>query len=228
MSTGDWAMFVAVQQHRHALKHGFAAHPAIWGDFQLRTRTWNALLEKCLGLGRPLTIVETGTARDNGSTWLFHLVVRKLGGVVHTIDINADQCRFVSEVADRVGAAAEIVVHCGDSPSVLASLRGPIDVLYLDSYDIDWLKPVPSMEHHLKELKAAWPLLARNSIVAFDDTPSGAAFAPWWCGPDARAAMASPDPPGKGALAIKHLHTLPARVTRVIHEYQGVFTVEKT
>ncbi|MCE9583957.1 MAG: class I SAM-dependent methyltransferase [Planctomycetes bacterium] len=220
-------LFIAVQRHLHALKHGYQAHPAIWSDFHLRARSWKVLLEACLGLGRPLTIVETGTACDNGSTWLFHLLTRSTGGVVHTIDINEDLCGFVSEVASKVGAGEEIVVHCGDSPSVLRTFRDPIDVLYLDSYDVDWTNPSGSMEHHLQELKAAWPLLARRSIVAFDDTPSGGAFAPWWCSPAERAAISQPDPPGKGPLAIKHLRQLPGRVTQLIHEYQAVFMVEK-
>lgn len=146
---------------------------------------------------------------------------------VHTIDINEELCGFVSEVASRVGAGEEIVVHCGDFPSVLRNFRDPIDVLYLDSYDVDWTNPSGSMEHHLQELKAAWPLLARRSIVAFDDTPSGVAFAPWWCSPAERAAISQPDPPGKGALAIKHLRQLPGCVTQLIHEYQAVFMVEK-
>ena len=72
-----------------------------------------------------------------------------------------------------------------DSVSFLASFNKPIDLLYLDSYDFVESDPLPSQQHHLNEIMAAYPFLHENSIVMIDDCdlPHG----------------------GKGALAIEYL-----------------------
>ncbi len=47
----------------------------------------------------------------------------------------------------------------------------PISLLYLDSYDVDWLDPLPSMIHGLREFLAIYPVLSRDSIILIDDSP---------------------------------------------------------
>jgi hypothetical protein len=44
-----------------------------------------------------------------------------------------------------------------------------VDLLYLDSFDVDWDDPHPSALHHLHELCAAMPALKPGAIVAVDD-----------------------------------------------------------
>ena len=44
-----------------------------------------------------------------------------------------------------------------------------IDLLYLDSYDLDWKNPTPSALHHMKELCAIIPQLKKGCIILIDD-----------------------------------------------------------
>ena len=44
-----------------------------------------------------------------------------------------------------------------------------IDLLYLDSFDINFNKPHPSMLHHIKELCAIIGRLEKGAIIVVDD-----------------------------------------------------------
>ena len=44
-----------------------------------------------------------------------------------------------------------------------------IDLLYLDSYDLDWNNPIPSALHHMKELCAIISKLKKGCIILIDD-----------------------------------------------------------
>jgi hypothetical protein len=70
-------------------------------------------------------------------------------------------------------------IHAGDSLAYLKSLadRPPgglefLDLLYLDSFDVDFDNPLPSAIHHLKELLAIAPLVSFETLVVVDDSPS--------------------------------------------------------
>ena len=47
-----------------------------------------------------------------------------------------------------------------------------IDLLYLDSFDVDLYAPWPSAVHHFKELMAISPLLSPQTLVVVYDLPS--------------------------------------------------------
>jgi hypothetical protein len=51
-----------------------------------------------------------------------------------------------------------------------------IDLLYLDSFDLDMTYWQPSAIHHLKELAVAIRALRADSLVVVDDCPSTADF----------------------------------------------------
>lgn len=131
---------------------------------------------------RPVGIVETGCTRqagnwagDGGSTLLFDKYAEcHPGSVVYTVDVNAaatDLCR--SLVSDRVK------VQTGDSVNFLKSLADTppadlpfLDLLYLDSYDVNFDDVFPSAFHHMKELVAVSPLIRPETLVVVDDSPS--------------------------------------------------------
>ena len=52
---------------------------------------------------------------------------------------------------------------------MIPTLTGHADLLYLDSFDVDFENPLPAAAHHLSELMAALNLLAPGSLVAVDD-----------------------------------------------------------
>lgn len=121
------------------------------------------------------TIVETGTARDGvsnfegdgGSTILFGNWIAKYGGELFSIDINQSHLVKAAEaLKDQTGRV--YFIH-SDSIKFLKEFNKQIDFLYLDSYDYDIKNPLPSQEHHLHEIMAAYPCLTKKSIVMIDD-----------------------------------------------------------
>lgn len=148
------------------------------GLLGLRAGTFRRMFEILEGTGKPgYSIVETGCARAEGnwkgdgqSTLLFDRFVNHWAGSVRSVDIDEASC---ARLRGRV--SAKVSIHCSDSVRYLGDLsRGgklDIDLLYLDSFDLDWRNPHPSSLHHLLELCAAMPLLARGTLVVVDDSP---------------------------------------------------------
>ena len=116
-------------------------------------------------------IIETGTVRqidswegDGQSTIVWDTLANNLGGTVTTIDIDPIGAELVAEL--ELQATTAIV---GNSLDVIPTLTGHADLLYLDSFDVDFENPLPAAAHHLSELMAALNLLAPGSLVAVDD-----------------------------------------------------------
>jgi hypothetical protein len=119
-----------------------------------------------------LVFVETGCLRalnwegDGCSSILFNQFANRTKSKFISIDHDPNHCAF----ARRHCPGARVL--CGDSVATLYQLHRKLkqmDLLYLDSYDVDWKKPHLSALHHLKELCAASPMLRRSSIVFIDD-----------------------------------------------------------
>jgi hypothetical protein len=123
------------------------------------------------------TIVETGCARkkdnwagDGQSSILFDKFLNVYDGLLHTVDLDPTAC---SELRKHVSQKTRI--SCSDSVVFLHQLvtghpELKIDLLYLDSYDIDWSNPHPSSLHHLKELCAVKSALRPGTLIVVDDT----------------------------------------------------------
>lgn len=127
-------------------------------------------------LPRGCTIVETGTVREIGnwtgdgqSTVVWNHYAAKLDGHVHTIDLDPVGAHIV-----KILELDHVTAITGDSLQHLPLLPVQhIDLLYLDSFDVDWHDPTPAAAHHLRELHAAAPMLGPGSIVAVDDNRDG-------------------------------------------------------
>jgi hypothetical protein len=149
-------------------------------------------------------VVETGCVRkpgnwegDGQSSVIFDALAEDRGGRFLSIDRSVRSL----EVARRVcGPATTLVLN--DSVAALADLASlgvrRIDLLYLDSFDLDPADALPSAAHHAQELIAARPLLGRGSIVCVDDYR-------------VRGAAAG----GKGAIIDRYMQAARARV---LHE----------
>ena len=128
-------------------------------------------LEKHFHIACPPVIVETGTLRepnnyegDGCSTLLFDTFIEYFDGKLCSVDIDPEAC-FLAAAAT---INAEVVNS--DSVAYLNSFEDEIDILYLDSYNIeDWNFDWPAATHHLKELFAAYNNLSPGSLVVIDD-----------------------------------------------------------
>jgi hypothetical protein len=123
---------------------------------------------------RPL-IIETGCLRtldnwegDGQSSFVFDALVRDRQGQFLSIDASVES---IATARSACSSAANFI--CNDSVSALHALsqlvRGPTDLLYLDSFDLDSANPLPSAIHHAMELTAARPLIGSGTIVCVDD-----------------------------------------------------------
>ena len=172
-----------------------------------------------LGGGRA-RILETGTAAwGTRSTLLFAAYVEAFGGEVMTIDTRVEPAlatlrKVPSSVCYLIGDSAQ-VLRRADAQLFAAS----VDLVYLDSWDVDATDPYASAAHGLAEFTAIGNRLKSNSLVLIDDTPltrdgwgqelpSMAAFAETWG-----------VPMGKGSLVRKMLEGAPGFEV-LMHDYQ--------
>lgn len=119
------------------------------------------------------SLVETGTARwgeenywgDGGSTIIFAKWAVDHEANLYSVDISSQAINN----AKKATQDENVYFTLGDSIEFLKNFTQPIDFLYLDSFDFDENNPVPSQEHHLHEIVAAYPCLHEKSIVMIDD-----------------------------------------------------------
>jgi len=123
-------------------------------------------------------IVETGTARggidncagDGCSTIIFSEWAKDNDADFYSVDIDADAVEKAKNAIKLFYGRANFTVS--DSVQFLKDFKQynkKIDFLYLDSMDVDVNNPLPSQEHHLKEIEAAYPYLHEKSAVMIDD-----------------------------------------------------------
>jgi hypothetical protein len=163
-----------------------------------RSTGFTTLFKKMFELGRPLSIVETGTTRglgnqandmfdfdtDGSATLLFDKFCELTGSTCISVDIDEQACSYARELVKNVQ------VICGDSVEVISSSDFPIgiDVLYLDSMDLtdpqNWYQknyrhPTVvdyhnrSAVHHLMEVAAFMEHRNDQCIIACDDCVLG-------------------------------------------------------
>lgn len=116
-------------------------------------------------------LVETGCIRsqdDYGagySTYLWNLLAEELPRLlVASIDNSLANVQFAERLCPHVD-----LIHA-DSVAALDQMDPEvIDVLYLDSFDLDVANPHPSSLHHLCELTAAAKSLKPGALVMVDD-----------------------------------------------------------
>lgn len=170
-------------------------------------------------------IIETGSSFSGiKSTNLFDSYVKKYGGRLYSVDINA---QLLQQIRTEVSEATELV--CDDSVEFLRDFASNYpsvkpNLVYLDSMDIDWLSPEPSEIHGFNEFLAVKPLFEKGSLLLIDDTPSS----PSWLDVregcyhdmikyyDEHEAM-----PGKGAKVVKELAK--TGEAEIIHHYYQYF-----
>ena len=117
------------------------------------------------------TIVETGTYReqnnyegDGCSTLLFDKYVECHGGNLISIDIDPKACQLSRS------ATTEALVIERDSVEALGEMEGRVNLLYLDSFNIDnWSNDWAPAAHHLKELFAAKNIILPGTLIVVDD-----------------------------------------------------------
>lgn len=144
-----------------------------------RLEYYEHVINKLVNLNRPILVVETGTmhtpltSENQGAfTLIFSdLIKNYTGGKLFTIDISEEHMNNCKINTSGFSEVIEYIVS--DSVSFLSSMPtdvvAKIDLLYLDSWDLNMLDPLPSQIHHLRELSAVYHNLSDTVSIAVDD-----------------------------------------------------------
>jgi hypothetical protein len=179
----------------------------------------------------PVTIVETGCTRvagnwagDGQSTVVFDRYLQEAlpGSMGYTIDIDPSataQCRqLVGPLIDiRTGDSVAVLRNIADE---LGKSNRSIDLLYLDSYDVDWRHTTPSAVHHLKELVSIVGALRADTLVVVDDSPSECRVASNVDG-NGYSLLSVPEVGGKGKFVAEYASQVGAQL--IFSHYQAAW-----
>jgi SAM-dependent methyltransferase len=132
------------------------------------------IMLKLSQLARPVFIVETGTARQEGnwsgdgqSTLIWDWVIRQIGGYAVSVDIDEEAVKIAHRQASRV------YCKCDDSQQFLRTMPDAekVDLLFLDAYDWGDSKQANTLSelHHVGELAAIYERLRPGCLIAVDD-----------------------------------------------------------
>lgn len=173
---------------------------------------------------KPARIVETGSsAWGANSSMLFDLYVSNFGGSFNSVDIRIGPAINLSKKCSNLSN-----FWCDDSANWLSNLVdksfGELNLVYLDSWDVDPKEPIESALHGLNEFLTILPLLKKGCLVLIDDTPinkehallvQGDNWANQWVESKKKYGF----PPGKGSL-IKQYIELNSLGKIIEHKYQ--------
>jgi hypothetical protein len=166
--------------------------------------------------------VETGSsAWGTNSTLLLDGYVHSFGGALQSVDI-----RLEPAISLRGKCGPRTILYCDDSVGFLAKRAQdptPIDLVYLDSWDVDWKDPLPCAIHGLREFMAISARMAPGSLLLIDDTPVDETVMRTVQAPFEEDFRRFKEThgfyPGKGAL-VKHLLMQSGRGHLIAHAYQ--------
>lgn len=140
-----------------------------------RAKTLHFIVRK-LASKQNLLLLETGCMRadhgelswgdDGCSTLLFGLLAQSTNGRCISVDISP---KAVKHARKYSGKFNELVNE--DSISFLSRFEHMhlVDLLYLDSFDFEAENPLPSQEHHLREIQVCFDRLKSGALVLVDD-----------------------------------------------------------
>lgn len=89
------------------------------------------LLNMLVKIRRPKRILEIGTF--TGYSAIAMASALEEDGRLDTIDIDEEKKALVEEYAARAGLTGKIHFHAGNAPSVLETLDGPYDIVFIDA-----------------------------------------------------------------------------------------------
>ncbi len=200
----------------HFLSQSYLGHPNRYG------------LKLALGELRnnSALIVETGTsAWGCDSTRLWASYIKSFGGQLYSVDIRDEPRRKLGYLGSNV------LLSVGDSVEFLQnfskSTNEKIDLLYLDSFDVDWNEPMASAIHGFEEFESSLPSLKSGSIVIIDDTPNTIKWIPHSQQEEVRRfEEAFGFLPGKGCLVLDYVRKRQDLFQVIHHEYNLVIKVK--
>ena len=119
---------------------------------------------------KPSVILETGSsAWGTNSSLLFDSYVNSFGGKFKSVDIRLEPMLTLRSIC-----STNSEFYYNDSVDLLRAqveLDELPDLVYLDSWDVNWLDSIPSAVHGFNEFLTILPCLKSGSLLLVDDTP---------------------------------------------------------
>jgi hypothetical protein len=172
-------------------------------------------------------ILESGIEYTGSqSTYLFNECVRKYGGFFWSIDNNK---KLVDDNKINMCPATSLIWD--DSISFFkkwSKENNEVNVIYLNSYKLDFYHPQLSANYGIAEYKALMPVIKKNTFLLINDTPLN----PYWL--DTRNNQLYNDMcdyyknknylPGKGMYLLNEINN----ADKLIHNYQVLYKFYET
>jgi predicted O-methyltransferase YrrM len=98
------------------------------------------------------------------------LLLARGAGEFHTVDINSSNSNLTTDQLKKFGFYNKSTVYNGDGLILLKQFKKPIDLLYLDAWDVEL--PLHA-EKHLEAFELGESKLAANAVILIDDTDVG-------------------------------------------------------
>lgn len=121
--------------------------------------------------GRPANIIETGSAaHGTRSSLLFDSYVNSFGGTFSSVDIRVNpliECRNLCTNRSRFFVDDSVAFLQQKADEGISA-----DLIYLDSWDVNWSSPLPPALHGLNEFISILPLIKEGTLLLVDDTPA--------------------------------------------------------
>ncbi len=157
----------------------------------------------------PAKILETGSsAWGADSTRLFAKYVQVFGGNLWSVDNRSEPKKKLGDLGPRVNLEVQdSVKYIEQLGHRYTDMR--LNLVYLDSMDVDWANALPAAQHGLREWLGVQDLLAPRAVVVIDDTPRTPDLVPW-ATPHQIVAIKEffgkwGLPPGKGTLILRDI-----------------------
>lgn len=174
-----------------------------------------------------LNIFETGSSANWGanSSLLFDAYVKIFGGKFVTVDLRNTANKYLNNRFSKFSKS-----YVDDSINFIKNTNQDflkrLDVVYLDSYDLDINDPYPSMEHGLKEFLEIDKYISKDCLVAVDDTPNEEAYNKYlkWQSKSNEDTLPLNLIPGKGSLILVHQVM---KNYELIYQYYGIILRKK-
>jgi hypothetical protein len=95
------------------------------------------------------------------------LLLAQAAGEFHTVDIDIECAKLTRSELKKHNLWSKSNVYCGDGIKFLQEFDKPINFLYLDAWDVEYLNHA---EMHLEAFKIAELKLTDTAIILIDDT----------------------------------------------------------
>ena len=129
----------------------------------------------------PINIIETGASHNwnDGMMGLFFAQIsQQTGGKMWMVDIDENIISKAKQIFQNEGiTCVEFVVD--DSVSFLKKFNDKVDLVHLDSWDLDLMNPFPSALHGWREFDAIKDKLTNDTIVIVDDNFLDGTWVDW-------------------------------------------------